>query len=239
VDQDLIPEIDFKKYRLALADEIEVGGTPYSCEHILTKLAPMMKDERLLRLKTVVAERSFHVMPLLENIYDRGNVSAVMRSTEAFGFIRVGLVDRPEAKFKAANRVTKGAEKWLDVRSYPSAAESVRQLKGLGYQIWATDLNTEHSISDIDWSKPTAIVLGNEKEGTSPEMLGLVDGRFRIPMVGFSQSFNISVAGALIFYHAHEQIKKLGARAKLNEQEQKQVLANYYLRCFDNPEKLL
>lgn len=236
--EDLIPDIDFRKSKLTLQDKIEVGGRPYSCEHILEKLKPMLTEERIQRLEQVVNERSFHVMPLLENIYDRGNVSAVMRSTEAFGFIRVGLVDKPGAKFKAANRVTKGAEKWLDVQAFSSAEESVKKLRASGYQIWATDLNTEYSISDIDWQKPTAIVLGNEKEGTSAEMLGMVDGRFRIPMVGFSQSFNISVAAALIFYHAFEALKKFDGR-KLTGEQRKQVLANYYLRCFDHPEKLL
>jgi tRNA (guanosine-2'-O-)-methyltransferase len=125
-----------------------------------------------------------------------------MRSFEAFGFLRMHLIDAPGARFKAANRVTKGAEKWLDVRPHPTPRSAVEELRRDGYQIWATDLDTDRSISDIDWSKPTAIVLGNEKDGVSPEMKSLVDGRFRIPMLGFSQSFNISVAGALIFYHA-------------------------------------
>lgn len=239
MDQDLAADIDFKKSRLTLRDEIEVGGRPYTVEHILAKLAPMMTEERKARLREVVAARSFHVLPILENIYDRGNISAVMRSTEAFGFIRMALVDKPQAKFKAANRVTKGAEKWLDVNAYGSPDEAVRKIKAQGYQIWATDLNTEFSINDIDWSRPTAVVLGNEKEGTSAEMLSLVDGRFRVPMVGFSQSFNISVAAALIFYHAFQEIQRRGLRCALSETEQRQILANYYLRCFDNPEKLL
>ena len=239
--QDLTAEvdIDYKKSKLTLSDQIEVGGKIYSVVHILNKLSPMMTDDRLRRLKDVVSQRSFHVLPLLENIYDRGNISAVMRSTEAFGFLRMGIVDLPGAKFKAANRVTKGAEKWLDVLPYSSAAQSVQDLKGRGYQIWATDLNTPNEISDIDWSQPTAIVLGNEKEGVSQEMLSLVDGRFKIPMVGFSQSFNISVAASLIFYHAFLEIRRRELKVHLTQSEQNQVLANYYLRCFDHPEKLL
>lgn len=198
----------------------------------------MMTDERVERLDTIVNQRSLRVAAVLENIYDRGNVSAVMRSFEAFGFLRMDLVDQPGARFKAANRVTRGAEKWLDVQTHSSAREAVKDLKSQGYQIWATDLNTEHSIRDIDWQKPTAIVLGNEKDGVSPEMLSLVDGRFKVPMLGFSQSFNISVAAALIFYHARLELDKSGA-VGLSEPERQSVLANYYLRCFENPEKLL
>lgn len=239
MDQNLVSpeiELDFKKFKLTLADSIYVGGEPHSIDHILRKLSPMMTEERKQRLQQVVAGRSLHMVSVLENIYDRGNVSAVMRSTESFGFLRMHLVDPPGGKFKAANRVTKGAEKWLDVQHSHSAKETVDLLHRQGYQVWATDLNTQHSIADIDWQKPTAIVLGNEKDGVSEEMLKIVDGRFRVPMVGFSQSFNISVAAALIFYHA---FLKLEGQYRLDEKAQQQVLANYYLRCFESPEKLL
>ena len=66
-----------------------------------------------------------------------------------------------------------------------------------------------------------------------------VDGCFRVPMLGFSQSFNISVAASLIFYHAHLAMRGLPGAARVNNQQKRQILANYFLRCFDNPEKLL
>lgn len=237
MDQDL--DIDYKKSRLTWADTIQVGDVEASVDLILTQLAGNLTDERKQRLSEVTAQRSLHMVSVLENIYDRGNVSAVMRSAEAFGFLQMSLIDRPTARFKAANRITRGAEKWLDVKSFSDPQSAVQDLKKSGYQIWATDLATDQTIDSIDWSKPTAIVLGNEKEGISPEMASLVDGRFRIPMLGFSQSFNISVAGALIFYRAHLETRKLGERAFLNEAQRRQVLANYYLRCFDNPGMLL
>jgi tRNA (guanosine-2'-O-)-methyltransferase len=232
-------EIDFLRAKLTWSDEIQVGGIRASVEQIIHGLEGHLTEERRARLGEVVAQRSLHVVPVLENIYDRGNVSAVMRSSEAFGFLRMCLVDRPGGRFKAANRVTRGAEKWLDVRSFTSPSAAAAELKSEGYQIWATDLNTSHSIDDLDWTRPTAIVLGNEKDGVSPEMLDLADGRFRIPMQGFSQSFNISVAAALVFYHARKQARGLGAGACLTGVQRRQVLANYYLRCFDNPEGML
>lgn len=199
----------------------------------------MMTEERRQRLDEVAAVRSLRLVSVLENIYDRGNVSAVMRSFEAFGFLQMHLVDQPGSKFKAANRVTRGAEKWLDVHKHANARDCVEKLRASGYQIWATDLNTEYSITNIDWTKPTAIVLGNEKDGTSKEMLDIVDGKFRVPMLGFSQSFNISVAAALIFYHARREFDHLPGQASVSEEQKRQILVNYYLRCFDNPEKLL
>lgn len=226
---------DFKRSRLTWSDDLQVGETRVSCEQVLELLGPMLTDERKAKLEAVVENRSLEMVSVLENIYDRGNVSAAMRSSEAFGFMRMCLVDDPSAKFKAANRVTRGADKWLDVRSYGAPGDAVRELKSEGYQIWTTDLNTDVTIDTLDWSKKIAIVLGNEKDGVSPEMHSLVDGRFRIPMMGFTQSFNISVAAALLFYRAH-----LETRGRLlNAVQRRQALANYYLRCFDNPESLL
>ncbi len=232
-------DLDFRRARLTWSDTLSVGKTEVGIEQIIELLTPHMTDERRARLEEVVNQRSTHVVSVLENIHDQGNVSAAMRSSEAFGFLSMYLIDKPGAKFKAANRVTKGAEKWLDARPFSSPVDAARDLRAKGYQIWATDLNTSHSINTLDWSKPIAIVLGNEKDGVSEEMKGLCDGTFRIPMLGFSQSFNISVAAALIFYHAHLEIQKLGRKALLNEKERRQVLANYCLRCFDNPEALI
>lgn len=230
---------EFKRYRITWAEKLTVGSLEVSCEDVIRLLGPHMTEVRGERLDKVLNHRSLHIVPVLENIYDKGNVSAVMRSSEAFGFLRMCLVDAPGAKFKAANRVSKGAEKWLDTLSYPDPVSVVKDLKKDGYQIWATDLDTDETIDTIDWTKPTAVVLGNEKDGVSPEMKKLVDGRFRIPMLGFSQSFNISVAASLIFYRAHLEMRKLGDKALLDEAQRRQVLANYYLRCFDNPEALL
>jgi tRNA (guanosine-2'-O-)-methyltransferase len=228
---------EFKRWQIAWQDELAVGELRVGVDDTIRLLADHLTPERATRLDEVLRHRSLHVVPVLENIYDRGNVSAVMRSSEAFGFLRMCLVDAPGARFKAANRVSKGAEKWLDTRSYSAASDVVHDLRRDGYQLWATDLDTEHTIDSIDWSRPTAIVLGNEKDGVSAEMRGLVDGRFRIPMLGFAQSFNISVAAALIFYRAHLETRSRDVG--LSEQQRRQVLANYYLRCFDNPEALL
>lgn len=239
MDQTVEPNLDFRKSRITWGDKIQVGQMEASVSQIIGALRDHMTDERVARLDEVLRSRSLHVVSVLENIYDQGNVSAVMRSSEAFGFMGMYLVDKPGAKFKAANRVTKGAEKWLDVRPFSSPESCVKDLKSKGYQIWATDLDTQDSIDTLDWSKPLAIVLGNENAGVSPEMKAMCDGTFRIPMLGFSQSFNISVAAALIFYRAHLETRKLGDKSKLSEVERAQVLANYYLRCFDNPEALL
>lgn len=239
LDLDLDPYF-FKKSKLNLTGQFQVDGHLVSAEQVISALQPLLTEERTGRIDQVVSQRSFSLVPVLENIYDRGNISAVMRSAEAFGFFKMHIIEPEQAAFKAANRVTKGADKWLDVAHYQKASESIGLLKKQGYQVFATHLTASRPIDEIDFTKKTAIVLGNEKDGVSEEMQQLCDGNVVIPMLGFSQSFNISVAAALIFYHVYMFRKqKLGLSGDLTIDEQTMVRANYYLRCFDNPEGVL
>ncbi len=217
-----------------------MGSHTYSHEEVLNALGPLLTEERVSRIAQVLEQRSFSFVPVLENIYDRGNISAVMRSAEAFGFCKMHIIEQADAKFKAANRVTKGADKWLDVEVCSTPQESVAHLRSEGYQIYATHLKASQPIGNIDFTKKNAIVLGNEKNGVTDEMVELSDGNVVIPMLGFSQSFNISVAASLIFYHAYmNRTQQLGKSGDLTDQQKALVRANYYLRCFDHPEKIL
>jgi tRNA (guanosine-2'-O-)-methyltransferase len=230
----------FSRSRLSRTPTFQVGERTYSASEIVATIGPQLTEERRQRLSEVVRHRTYNVVPVLENLYDLGNMSAVFRSSEAFGFLEVDLVVPPGSRFKSANRVARGADKWLDIQVFKSARSCVENLKTRGFQVYATSLDSSVPIAELDFSRPTAIVLGNEKDGVSPEMLAAVDGRFRIPMQGFSQSFNISVAAAICFYHAwQDRDKRLGYSGDLTREEQEIVLANYYLRCLDNPEAIM
>lgn len=234
-------ELDiFSRSRLAFTDPIEVDGVGFTHQQIISRLREHVTEERWSRLQQVVDKRTCKFITVLENIYDLGNISAVFRSAEAFGFLRAQIISHPEARFKSANRVARGAEKWLDIQVHQSTQSAVQVLRDQGVKIYATHLEASVPITEIDFTKPTAIVLGNEKDGVSPEMLEAADGRVIIPMQGFSQSFNISVAAALIFYQAwFSRAQKLGQSGDLSEAERNAVLANYLLRCFDNPGMIL
>lgn len=241
---DVLPEeiLEFTRSRLVRQGTIKVGKLDYSAEDIVSRIGPLLTDERVQRLKEVVTKRTYNFVPVFENPYDLGNISAVMRSCEAFGFLECDLVIPPGSKFKGANRVARGADKWLDVQVFRSAKECVDDMHGRGFQVYATHLESAVPIETVDFTKPTAVIFGNEKDGCSKEMLEAVDGRFIIPMQGFTQSFNISVAAALVFYHAWRAralANRNSSAGDLSEQQQLQVLANYYLRCLDNPEAIL
>lgn len=209
-------------------------------ELVVCELQGRVTERRLARIEQVVENRTYHVAPVLENIYDRGNVSAVMRSSEAFGFLPFYRVDLPDARFKAANRVTQGADKWLDIHQFDSSARCVENLKSQGYQVLATDLEATSYLDDFDFSQPTAIVLGNEKDGISSTMRQEADHLVKFPMHGFTQSFNISVAGALCFHHIYrDRVARMGQSGDLSAEEKLKLKACYLLKTVSGAEEIL
>ncbi len=220
--------------------QYEIGGKTLSAATILELMKPFLTPERQERIRQAVELRTCNVVPVLENIYDRGNISAVLRSAEAMGYQCAHVIELGE-KFKSANRVTQGADKWLDVRKWKSTVECTRELKRLGYQVLATHLDQNAKpIGEMDFTKPTAIVFGNEKEGISKEMIEEADQTIIIPMNGFVQSYNISVAAAISLYHIYmERTRHLPKHGDLTEEEKLILRAEFSLRSSQNPEKLL
>lgn len=218
-----------------LSPTLEIKDKPISADVVLHRLKEIVTESRWNRIQQVVASRSYQIAPVLENIYDRGNVSAVMRSAEAYGFINFHIVERDGASFKAANRVTKGTDKWLDIYKHKTPTECAHDLQSFGYRVYATHLDATTSIDEIDFTQPTAVVLGNEKDGVSQEMLDLADGTFILPMHGFAQSFNISVAAAIIFSHIFSVRRAQQMDSDLNDNEKQLLTAQYLLRSVANP----
>ena len=216
------------------------GEAVLTASRVLELLEPQLTTERQERIRHTVQGRTCNVVPVLEDIYDRGNVSAVLRSAEALGYQCAHVIEIGE-KFKTSARVTQGADKWLDVKKWKSTGECVAELKRLGYLIIATHLDSKAKpIGEIDFTKPTALVLGNEKDGISKEMIDSCDETAIIPMHGFVQSFNISVAGAVSLYHImRERELALGHHGDLTEDEKLILRAEFSLRSSKNPERLI
>lgn len=214
-------------------------GLSMSAKAIHEHITPLLTPSRQEKIQQVVEERCFSIPVVLEGIYDRGNISAVMRSGEAFGFANYHVIETQE-RFKEANRVTQGADKWIETRKWKSTKDCVKHLKDRGYRICTTSLNAKKLIQDIDWSIPSALVLGNEKDGVSEEMLSSSDETFIIPMSGFVQSFNISVAGALCLYQIWlSRTQRLGRNGDLSPVEKEILRALYVLRTQDSGVQVL
>jgi tRNA (guanosine-2'-O-)-methyltransferase len=203
-------------------------------ELILQHIGPLLTAERRQKIDRVVAGRNFETAVVLEGIYDRGNISAVMRTAEGLGYANFHVIETQE-KFKEANRVTQGADKWVEVQKWKQSKDCIKALKDQGYRICVTTLEASKPIAEIDFSGKTALVLGNERDGVTHEMIDAADERMIIPMPGFVQSFNISVAGALCLYHImQDRIRRTGSNADLTPKEQEILKALYYMRTQDS-----
>lgn len=203
-------------------------------ELILKMIGPMLTDSRRQKIQQVASNRIFNVAVVLEGIYDRGNISAVMRTSEALGFANFHVIETAE-KFKEANRVTQGSDKWVELKKWKQTQTAIDHYKKNNIKICVTTLEGGRPIEEVDFTEPCAFVLGNEKDGASREMIDQADERVFIPMNGFVQSFNISVAGALGLYHIQRELLKSRNQISDLTDEQKKILeAHYYLRSLDS-----
>ncbi len=209
-------------------------------EKIVAIVGPLLTSARKKKIDQVIDGRTFQVSIVLENIYDRGNASAVMRTAEALGLVRVYMVEVGE-KFKESQRTTAGADKWIELHRYKSTRACLQEIKKDYSQIVVTDLRPgAQPIEELDFTKPTAFVLGNEKDGVSEEMLAAATHRVVLPMTGFVQSYNISVAGALSFYQIYmDRRRRQGFHGDLSSREKMVLRAHYYLRTQSSAEELL
>ena len=135
-------------------------------------------------------------------------------------------------KYKQSARSSAGAEKWLHVEVWEDPADCMAAARSLGYQVVATHLR-ENSIAihEVDWTRPTAVVLGNEHGGVSDAVLQAADHCAIVPMHGFVESFNVSVAASLVCYEARQQrLQRLGTSGDLSPEEQEVLRAVYSLR---------
>lgn len=170
-------------------------------------LEAMVNPRRQARLREVLSRRSNNPAFVLEDVHDPHNISAVLRTLEGLGLHRVFVIEATTG-FEVNPRVTQGAEKWLDIRRYGSAEACVKELRDLGYQLLTTRMDARLTLDELDFSRPTAVIMGNEHDGISATLDALADEAFRIPMDGFSQSFNVSVAAALIARTAALRVKE-------------------------------
>jgi tRNA (guanosine-2'-O-)-methyltransferase len=224
-----------------LNSEIEIlnGKMKVSKEDVMKHVFPLLTEDRQKKIARVAASRCFDISVVLESIYDRGNISAVMRTAEGLGFSNFHIIETFE-KFKNANRVTQGADKWVESKKWKSSRDFIDFAKKNKIRICVTSLEAAKPIHEVDFSSPLALVLGNEKDGVSKEMLEAADERVIIPMPGFVQSFNISVAGALCLYQIYQdRLKRLGKVEDVTPEQIEILKAHYALRTLDSADEIL
>lgn len=161
---------------------------------------------RVEKIKAVLAHRQPDLTVVLENIHDPHNVSAIFRSCDAVGSMRVELLYTLEKLPRIGKKSSSSANKWVEKRSHRSVDACFGKLHEEGFTIYATHLGeTSVSLYDLDLKRSVALVFGNEHRGVSDEAAEKADGIFQIPMVGMIQSLNVSVACAVSLYEVLRQ----------------------------------
>lgn len=187
-----------------------------------------MSPERYARICEMLATRQPDLTVCLEQVHKPHNVSAIIRTADAVGVHLVHAV-WPTPRMRTLVSSAAGSNSWVSVKTHPTIADAVTHLKGQGMQILATHLSARAvDFREIDYTRPTCILLGQEKTGITEEVLALADQDIIIPMIGMVQSLNVSVAAALILYEAQRQRQNAGMYRRdlsaLDEQEQQRLL---------------
>ncbi len=163
-----------------------------------------MNLERYQRIQQVLKTRQTDLTLCLEEVHKPNNVSAVIRTADATGLHKVHAVWPNE--MRTLGHTSAGARNWVEVETHDSIAEAIQELKSQGMQVLVTNLSdTAVDFREIDYTRPTAIILGSEKIGASEQAKQLADQDIIIPMIGMVQSLNVSVASAVILYEAQRQ----------------------------------
>jgi len=174
----------------------------------LAYLEEFITENRKNNFVRVLENRTKHFAIAVEDVFQLHNTSAVMRSCEVFGIQDLHVVEAKYGK-QIDKEIAMGAEKWVDIHRHNSNQVCIDNLRAQGYQIVATTPHTEDANLDaFDISKPSALFFGTEKLGLSDEVIAQADCFLKIPMVGFTESLNISVSAAIIIQHITNKLRQ-------------------------------
>jgi tRNA (guanosine-2'-O-)-methyltransferase len=197
---------------------------PWTPEDVIETLEPLTMDERRARLWSVVRGRIGSVTVVMDAPHDPHNAAAVLRSCDALGIPRVHLVPREE-DFAVGRTVSKGAERWIEVIRHRTPQAALEALHADGYVTVATHPEGNLTPEDLATLPRVALILGNEHDGLRDALHEGAQNSVRIPMRGFVESFNVSVAAAVLLYAATR-----GRNGDLNEAEQHRYYARALVR---------
>ncbi len=169
-----------------------------------------MTPERKARIQSVAARRQVDLTVFMERVHKPHNVAAILRTCDAVGVMRAHAVP-PTGGIPALNHTAQGAQRWVELVRHREAVSGLAELRAAGFKLYAAHFSDRAiDFRQPDYTRPTAIVMGTEKFGVSAEALAAVDAEIVIPMMGMTQSLNVSVATALILFEAQRQRQAAG-----------------------------
>ena len=210
--------------------------------NLTTYLEGFVTEKRKNTFKNILLNRTRHFTVVLEDIFQQHNSSAVIRSCDVFGIQDIHIIEN-KYHSKVSRHVAKGSQKWLNLNNYKedknNTKDCLTRLKNEGYQIIATSPhNNTCTLHDLDISKKSAFIFGVEKSGVSEEVLINSDEILTIPMVGFTESLNISVAAAIILENLTNKLRNSNYQWRLSEKEQEILYANWLEKSINNVDEI-
>lgn len=210
---------------------------------LVSFLEGFITPQRRERLLAVLAQRSDHMRVVLENVYQSHNTSAVLRSCDCFGVQHVHVIENRN-KLKISEDVALGSSNWLSIHRHNEAEENtsltLKALKQQGFKIVATSPHRDDfDLHHFPVDKKFALVFGTELEGISDEVVKEADAFVRIPMYGFTESFNISVSAAICMYALSRKIREEIKNGHLDQNERERIYLEWLLKSIPNSDALV
>ncbi len=197
-------------------------------------ISQLVTEHKLVLFDAVLAQRTRYLTVVLEDIFRSQNASACLRTCDCFGVQDVHVIES-EHELTIDRRVVRGAAQWLTIHRHNEHARNTRpcieSLKQQGYRVIATTANDDHAtlLPDYDVTQKTALVFGTEGEGLSDEAISMADGLLKIPMYGFTECFNISVALALCLQDLTTRLRESDASWQLSDEERDELRAGWLM----------
>jgi len=185
----------------------------------LEYLEGFITPQRKSRFLDILEYRTNYITVAIEDVYQMHNTSAVVRSCDVFGVQQAHLIESKFGK-RLDKDIAMGAEKWVDIKRYKTTVDCIDDLRQQGYKIVATTPHESNcSLTDFEFAGKTALFFGTERDGLSKEVLEKADSFLKIPMVGFTESLNISVSAAIILHALTNYLRRTEIDWRLTEEE--------------------
>lgn len=205
-------------------------------------LGGFITEHKMNLFREKIGQRTRHLTVVVENLFQEHNISAVLRTADCFGVQDVHVIERGYP-YRVNEEVALGASKWLDVKHYKEAENNTldcyRKLRAQGYKIVATTPHKDDvNLEEYDFGQKTALVFGTELQGLSSEAISEADAWLKVPMVGFTESLNISVCAAVCMHHATWKMRGSGHFPGLSPEEQVQTMYRWIRSVLKKPDLL-
>ncbi|MDB4358717.1 RNA methyltransferase [Verrucomicrobiales bacterium] len=199
-------------------------------QEIIKYLGGYVSENKKEKIARILEDRTRHISLLLEDLYQPHNASACLRSSECLGIQDIHIIETRN-KYNPNNDVALGSAKWLTLHKYHQTSSCLDTLKSRGYHLVATSPEEGgYDLKTLPLDRPVALLFGTEEKGLKPETLAAAESTLKLPMYGFTQSYNISVTVAMALARLVERLRESDIQWKLSEKEKEEITLGYYRR---------